>query len=162
MRQECRECFPRYQLQMKPLVSHPGTHHDTCAHARAVMHVGIANPRCRGKRSRHSRRRGNPQFYVSDKRPMDNKQYVLCYDDFVLHINVYNPLQWLHNERDGVSNQRRLDCLLIRLFRRTSNKTSKLRVTGLCEGSRRWPGGFPSPRTDSVSLIMGYNSYKET
>ena len=30
--------------------------------------------------------------------------------------------QWRHNERDGVSNQRRLDCLLNRLFRRRSNK----------------------------------------
>ena len=39
-------------------------------HARAVMHVGIANPRWRGKRSQHSRRMHNPQFYVSDKRPM--------------------------------------------------------------------------------------------
>ena len=39
-------------------------------HARAVMHVGITNPRWRGKRSRHSRRMRNPQFYVSDKRPM--------------------------------------------------------------------------------------------
>ena len=38
--------------------------------AHALMHVGIANPRCRGKRSRHSRRMRNPQFYVSDKRPM--------------------------------------------------------------------------------------------
>ena len=36
-------------------------------HARAVMHVGIANPRWRGKRSRHSRRMNNPQFYVSGK-----------------------------------------------------------------------------------------------
>ena len=39
-------------------------------HARAVMHVGIANPRWRGKRSRHSGRMRNPQFYVSGKRPM--------------------------------------------------------------------------------------------
>ena len=34
------------------------------------MHVGIANPRWRGKRSRHSRRMRNPQFYVSGKRPI--------------------------------------------------------------------------------------------
>ena len=33
------------------------------------MHVGFANPRWRGKRSRHSRRMRNPQFYVSGKRP---------------------------------------------------------------------------------------------
>ena len=34
------------------------------------------------------------------------------------------PLQWCHNERDGVSNHRRLDCLLNRLFRRRSKKIS--------------------------------------
>ena len=39
-------------------------------HARAVMHVGIANPRWREKHSRHSRPMRNPQFYVSVKRPM--------------------------------------------------------------------------------------------
>ena len=39
-------------------------------HARAVMHVGIANPRWRGKRSRHSRCMRNPKFYVSVKRPI--------------------------------------------------------------------------------------------
>ena len=38
--------------------------------ARAVMHVGIANPRWRGKCSRHFRRMRNPQFYVSGKRPI--------------------------------------------------------------------------------------------
>ena len=37
-------------------------------HVRAMMHVGIANPRWRGKRSRHSRRMRNPQFFVSGKR----------------------------------------------------------------------------------------------
>ena len=36
----------------------------------AVMHVVIANPRWRGKRSRHSRRTRNLQFHVSGKRPM--------------------------------------------------------------------------------------------
>ena len=44
-------------------------------------------------------------------------------------------LQWRHNERDGVSNHQSLDCLLKRLFRRRSKKTSELRVTGLCEGN---------------------------
>ena len=37
--------------------------------ARAVMHVGIANLWWQRKRSRHSRRMRNPQFYVSGKRP---------------------------------------------------------------------------------------------
>ena len=39
-------------------------------HARAVMHVGIACPRRRGKRSRHSRRMRTRNFFVSGKRPM--------------------------------------------------------------------------------------------
>ena len=34
------------------------------------MHVGIAKPLWRGKRSRHYRRMRNPQFCVSGKRPM--------------------------------------------------------------------------------------------
>ena len=55
-------------------------------------------------------------------------------------------LQWRHNEHDGVSNHRRLECLLNRLFRRRSKKTSKLCVTGLCEGNPPVTGGFPSQR----------------
>ena len=39
-------------------------------HTRVVMHVGIFNPRWQGKRSQHSQRIRNPQFYVSGKRPM--------------------------------------------------------------------------------------------
>ena len=71
MRRECREHFRRYRLQRKLLVSDPDMHHGTCVrHARAVMHVGITNPRWLGKRSRHSRRMRNPQFYASGKRPM--------------------------------------------------------------------------------------------
>ena len=65
MRRECWERFLRRQLQRKPLVSDPGMHH-----ARSVMHIGVANTWWRGKRSRHSRRIRNPQFYVSGKRPI--------------------------------------------------------------------------------------------
>ena len=40
-------------------------------HAHAVMHARIANSKLwQGKRSRHSRRMRNSQFYVSGKRPM--------------------------------------------------------------------------------------------
>ena len=56
-----------------------------------------------------------------------------------MHLNtgacVFVPLQWRHDKGDGVSNHRRLDCLLSGLFRRRSEKTSKLRVIGLCEGN---------------------------
>ena len=46
------------------------------------------------------------------------------------------PLQWRHNGCDSVSNHQPHDCLLNRLFRRSSKKTSKPRVTGLCAGHR--------------------------
>ena len=52
-------------------------------------------------------------------------------------------LQWRHNEPDGVSNHQFHDCLLNRLFRRRSKKTSKLRVTDLCEGNSPMTGEFP-------------------
>ena len=45
------------------------------------------------------------------------------------------PLMWWHNQRNGVSNHRRIYCLRSSLFRRRSKKTSKLRVTGLCDGN---------------------------
>ena len=44
-------------------------------------------------------------------------------------------LRWRHNGRDSVSNHQPHDCLLNRLFRRRSKKTSKRRVTGLCAGN---------------------------
>ena len=51
-------------------------------------------------------------------------------------------LHWRHNEREGVSNHRRCNCLLNRLFRYRSKKTSKLRATGLCEGNPAVTGGL--------------------
>ena len=42
---------------------------------------------------------------------------------------------WRHNGRDGVSSHQPHDCLLNRLFRHRTKKTSKFRVTGLCEGN---------------------------
>ena len=62
-----------------------------------------------------------------------------------IKLSCNMPLQWRHNEHDGVSNHQLHDCLLNRLFRRRSKKTSKLRVTGLCAGKspvnspHKWP-----------------------
>ena len=54
-----------------------------------------------------------------------------------------SALQWRHNGRDGVSNNQPHDCLLNGLFRRRSNKISKLRVTGLCAVNSPGTGEFP-------------------
>ena len=57
------------------------------------------------------------------------------------------------NVSNGVSNHQLHDCVLNRLFRHRSKKTSKLRVTGLCAGySHRWP--VNSPRKWSVTRKM--------
>ena len=55
-----------------------------------------------------------------------------------LGIGPMSTLQWRHNKRNGVSNIRRLDCLLNCVFRRRSQKTLKLRITALCWGIYRW------------------------
>ena len=52
-----------------------------------------------------------------------------------------------HNELDGVSNHRRPDRLLKRLFRCRLKKTSKPPVAGLCEGNDRWIPPPPPPPT---------------
>ena len=61
-------------------------------------------------------------------------------------------LQWCHNDHDVVSNHQPHGCLLNRLFRRRSKKTSKLRVTGLCVGNS--PGPVNSPHKWPVTRKM--------
>ena len=67
-------------------------------------------------------------------------------------------LQWRHNERDGVSN---LDRLLKNLFGRRSKKTSKLRVTGLCEGNSPVTVEFPAQRaSNSENVSIWWRHYE--
>ena len=64
-------------------------------------------------------------------------------------------LRWRHNDRAGVSNHQPHGCLLNRLFRRKSKKTSKLRVTGFCAGNSPGTGEFPAQMasyTENVSI----------
>ena len=63
------------------------------------------------------------------------------------------PFQWRDNQRDGASNHRCLDCLLNRLFRRRSKKTSKLRDTGLCDANSPVTGEFPPQRARNAENV---------
>ena len=65
------------------------------------------------------------------------------------HRRNSSTLQWRHNRRDSVSN-RQAHCLFNRLFRRRSKKTSKLRVTGLCEENSPGTGEFPAQRASNA------------
>ena len=72
-----------------------------------------------------------------------------------------HPLQWRHNERDGVPNRQPHDCLLHYLFRCRSKKTLKLGVTGLCEGNSPVTDEFPTQRTsytENVSIWWHHQS----
>ena len=62
-------------------------------------------------------------------------------------------LQWRHNGHDGVSNHQPQHCLLTRLFGRRSNKTSKLRVTGLCAGNSPGTGEFPAQMASNAENV---------
>ena len=75
---------------------------------------------------------------------------ILVHEIFVKHILV--PLQWRHNERDGVSDHQPHDCLLNRLFRR---------VTGLCEGNSPVTDEFLTQRAsnaENVSIWWGHHA----
>ena len=62
-------------------------------------------------------------------------------------------LQWRHNGRDGASNHQPVHCLLNRLFRRRSKKTSKLCVTGLCAGNSPVTGEFPAQMASNAENV---------
>ena len=100
-----------------------------------------------------------------------------CWSSLLTHICVTRPqwvklhrflcvrtvavtLRWRHNGHDSVSNHMPQDCLLKRLFRRRSKKTSKLRVIVLCVGNSPVPpwgihrGPVNSPHKWPVTLKM--------
>ena len=59
-------------------------------------------------------------------------------------VRVFYALQTRHNERDGVSNHHRIDCLLNCWFRRRNQSSMSL---AFVRGIHRWPPrGFPSQR----------------
>ena len=73
-----------------------------------------------------------------------------------------SSLWWLHNGHNWVSNHQPRHCLLNRLFERTSKKTSKLRVTGLCAGNSPGTGEFPAQmasNSENVSIWWRHHVY---
>ena len=78
------------------------------------------------------------------------------------HKDMVTP-QLRHNGHDGVLNHQPHDCLLKRLFRHRSKTTSKLRITGLCEGNSPIIGEFPAQRAsnaENVSIWWRHNADK--
>ena len=90
---------------------------------------------------------GCPLFFCSYV--ISSKWIHMMHLPFSIHQHRGNPLLWRHNEVDGVPNHQPHNCLLNRLFRRRLKKTSKLRLTGLCEGNSPVTGEFPSQRASN-------------
>ena len=136
-------------------VSDPDMHHGACMPQSLTS--GFHWSRWRGKRPRHSRHMRNQQSYVSGKRPMVAIRCIPfpslteygC-DGIQWKTNV--ALRWRHNGRHSVSNHQPHDCLLNRLFRRRSKKTSA-RVTGLCAGNSPGTGEFPTQMASNAENV---------
>ena len=75
--------------------------------------------------------------------------FVVVWSQSVLSIS----LLWRQNGCDDVLNHQPYDCLLNRSFRRSSKKTSKLRVTGLCVGNSPVTGEFPSQMASNAENV---------
>ena len=81
-----------------------------------------------------------------------------CYYEFDTYtFGIFATSPWTitvrHNGHNGVSNHQPHGCLLNRLFRRGSKKTSKLRVIGLCAGNSPVAGEFPAQRASNEENI---------
>ena len=105
-------------------------------------------------------------FVVHVRVLLERALFTHCYYcDVITHASLHTrrgTLIWRHNERDGVSNHRRLDCFLNQWLRSRSKKTSKLRVTGLfVRGIHRWPVNsphkWPVPRKGFHLMTSSWN-----
>ena len=70
-----------------------------------------------------------------------------------------------YDDHAGVSNHQPHGCLLNRLFRRKSKKTSKHRVTGLCAGNSPGTGEFPAQMAsyaENVSIWWRHQANTKT
>ena len=69
-------------------------------------------------------------------------------------LEFLRTLQRRHHDHGGVSNHQPHGCLLNRLFRRRSKKTSKLCVTGLCVGNSPGTGEFPAQMASNAENVF--------
>ena len=78
-----------------------------------------------------------------------------------LPFKMHFAWQWRHNQHDCVSNYPCLDGLLNRLLKPRSKETSKLRVTGLCEGNSPVTGeisAWSASNAENVSVCWRHHS----
>ena len=84
--------------------------------------------------------------------PLSARSARSAYNELNFHNNDHDDVTD-DNRRDSVSKQQPHDCLLNRLFRRRSKKTSKLPVTGLCAGNSPGTAEFPAQMASSAENV---------
>ena len=92
------------------------------------------------------------RYYVGD---MAYSIFIsLCFVVFCCGLVMKDfTLEWRHNEHDGISKHQPHECLLNHLFTHRSKKTSKLQITGLCEGNSPVTGEFPAQRASNMENV---------
>ena len=89
---------------------------------------------------------------IEHKSNIINRKKTCAYNTSLQWIITELPLQWRHNEHDGVANYRRLYCLLNRLFRCRSKKHQSSASLACVRGIHRWP--VTSPHKGPVTQKM--------
>ena len=84
--------------------------------------------------------------------------------DYSGYFTVWScwTLQWCHNKCNDISNRQPHDCWINRLFRHWSKKTSKLHITGLCEGNSPVTSEFPEQRASYTKNVSIWWHHYET
>ena len=90
---------------------------------------------------------------IKHKLFVTNRRWFQHTGDIPGNCCCFLSLQWRHNESDGVPNHEPHDCLLNHLFRRRSNKASKLCVTGLCVGNSPVTGEFHAQMASNAENV---------
>ena len=133
-----KDGVPYWCYYTKKQKKHPSQYHFEYLHYDMWLHIHIIN-QCRlNLTSVVARAQRNKHISYAEVGVIIYPWQTFCND--WTHLTLY----WRHNGHDSVSNHQLHDCLLKRLFRRKSKRTSKLRVTGLCAGKSPETGEFPA------------------
>ena len=109
---------------------------------------------------RYTKKMYTPTVNFKDQLWTLTSRFLNCWSVCQRFWNIF-PLR--HDGCDGIPNHQPRDCLLNRLFRCRSNKTSKLRVSGLCVGNSSGTGEFTTQmasNAENVSIWWRHPAYK--
>ena len=151
--QWCRKMYAYHDVIMTPTGSN-GQHHivigDSCVRGVGGLAHVLQNRRLSGILMGDQMPISDFEFWFQAIRKNDH--YFVNQVQHHMHV-IFITLRWRHNGCNSVSNHQPHDCLLNRLFRRRSKKTSKFRVPGFCAGNSPVTGEFPAQMARNAENI---------